>query len=103
LIRQLKDARKEISHFKGEGLDERKNFKHLMDMYLETIDKARFTTNIFMPLHRQLRNLYRKNKDLQSQIIKLKLDFHPFKEEIAQINLNVLAQVATRRSTRLRR
>jgi hypothetical protein len=88
---------------KGQGLAERKKLSGLMDMYQETTHEAKFTARRFLPLHRQLRNLYRKNKDLQSLIIKLKLDLHPFKEEIAQINLNVLAQVATRRSTRLRR
>jgi DNA polymerase III delta subunit len=59
---------------KGEGSDERKKLKDLMDMYMETIDKARFTTRIFLPLHRQLRNLYRQNRDLQSQIRKLKVE-----------------------------
>jgi hypothetical protein len=49
LIRQLRDARKEISHLKGEGLDERKNLKDPMDMYLESIDKDRFTTKRFFP------------------------------------------------------
>jgi predicted RNase H-like nuclease (RuvC/YqgF family) len=103
MIRQLREARKEIVELKGQGLDERKNLKDLMDMYLETIDKAMFTTKRFFPLHRQLKNLYRQNKDLQAQIRRLKLELHPFKEELAQINLNVLAQAATRRSTRLRK
>jgi hypothetical protein len=40
LIRQLREARKEIAHLKGEGLAERKKLKDLMDMYLETIDKG---------------------------------------------------------------
>jgi hypothetical protein len=33
LNKQLKEARKEIANLKGEGLDERKNLKDLMDMY----------------------------------------------------------------------
>jgi hypothetical protein len=66
MIRQLRDARKDIAHLNGEGLDEMKNFKDLMDMYLETIDKARFIAKRFMPLHRKIINLYRQNKDLQS-------------------------------------
>jgi hypothetical protein len=49
---QLKEARKEIPNLKGEGLDERKKFKDLMDLYLETIDKSRFTTKRFLPLHK---------------------------------------------------
>jgi hypothetical protein len=57
---------------KGEGLVERKNMKDLMDMYKETIELAKFTTRRFLPLHRQLRNMYKKNKDLQYQNKKLK-------------------------------
>jgi hypothetical protein len=49
---------------KGEGLAERKKLSGLMDMYQETIDEARFVEKIFLPLHRQLKNLYRQNKDL---------------------------------------
>jgi hypothetical protein len=64
LNRQLKEARKEISNLKGEGLAKRKKLKDVMDMYLETIDKASFIEKIYMPLHRQLKNLYRQNKDL---------------------------------------
>ena len=63
----------------------------LMDMYLETIDKARFTTKIFMPLHRQLKNLYRHNRNLQAQIRRFKLELQPFKEKLAQRNLNMLS------------
>jgi len=37
LIRQLRDARKEIAHLKGEVLAERRKMKQLMDMYKETI------------------------------------------------------------------
>jgi hypothetical protein len=103
LNRQLKEARKEIANLKGEGLAERKKLKDLMDMYLETIDKARFTAKRFLPLHRQLKNLYRQNRDLQAQIRRLKLELQPFKEELAQRNLNMLAQAATRRSSRLRK
>ena len=76
-----------------------KKLKDIMDMYKETIDMARFTTMRFLPLHRQLRNLYRKKKDLQSQIIKIKLELQPLKDELAQRNLNVLAQATTQRST----
>jgi len=74
-----------------------------MDMYKETIDLARFTTRRFLLLHRQLRNLYRQNKDLQYQNRNLKLELQPLKHDLSQRNLNVLAQAATKRSTRLRR
>jgi hypothetical protein len=47
-----------------EGLAERKKLKDLMDMYLEIIDLARFTARRFLPLHWELKNLYKQNKDL---------------------------------------
>jgi hypothetical protein len=50
--RQLKEPRNEIANLKGEWLVERKKLNDLMDMYLETIDKARFVAKRFMPLHR---------------------------------------------------
>jgi hypothetical protein len=77
-----------------------KKLKDIMDMYLETIDKARFTKKRFLPLHRKLKNLYPHNMDLQAQIRRLKLELQPFKEELAQRNLNVLTQAATRRISR---
>jgi hypothetical protein len=88
---------------KGEGLDERKKLKDLMDMYLETIDKSRITVKRFFPLHGKLKHLYKQNKDSQAQIRRLKLELQPFKEELAQRNLNMLAQAATRRSSRLKK
>ena len=66
LNKQIKEARNEIANLKGEGLVERKKLNDLMDMYMETIDKARFVAKRFPPLHRQLKNLYRQNKDLQA-------------------------------------
>lgn len=49
LIRQLRDARKEVACLKEEGFAERKKLKDLMDMYKETIDLARFTAKRFLP------------------------------------------------------
>jgi hypothetical protein len=59
LIKQIRDAKKEVSRLREEGLAERKKLKDLMDMYKETIDLARFTTKRFLPLHRHLRNIYK--------------------------------------------
>jgi hypothetical protein len=124
LIRQLRDARKEVSRLKGEILTERRKMKELMDMYNETLDLARFTTRRFLPLHRKLKTLYRQNKSIQSQNRKLKEELYPFKDDLSQRNLNFLAKLvveksapakernvaategsssATRRSARLRR
>ena len=77
--------------------------KELMDMYKETLELAKFIARRFFPLHRQLRNLYRQNKGLQSQKKNLKEELQPFKDDLAQRNINVLAQASIRRSARLRR
>jgi hypothetical protein len=65
-----------------------------MEMYSETLKLAWFTERRFLPLHRKLQTLYRKNKSIQSQNKKLKEEFHPFKDDLSQRNINVLAQVA---------
>jgi hypothetical protein len=67
LIIQLRDERKEVSLLKGEILTETRKMKELMEMYNETIDLERFTTRIFLPLHRKLKTMYRKNRGSQSQ------------------------------------
>jgi hypothetical protein len=85
---------------KGE-LVAKKKFKRLMDLYHEIVDKPRFIAKRFWPLHKQLRNLYRHNKAHHEQIKKLKMELQPFKEELAKRNLDVLAKVATRRSSRV--
>jgi hypothetical protein len=94
LIRQLREARKEVAHLKSEGLSERIKMKELMDDYSNTLDLARFAARRALPLHKQLKNLYRQNKDFQSQNRKLKAELQQFKDEVAQRNLNVLVEAA---------
>jgi len=72
-------------------------------MYKETIDKARFLAKRFLPLHRKLKNVYRQNRACQDEITKLKAELHPFREEVAKRNLDMLAKVDTRRSSKMRR
>jgi hypothetical protein len=94
LIKQLREARKEVARLKSEGLSERIKMKELMDGYNHTLDLARFAARRAQPLHKQLKNLYRKNKDFQSQNRKLKAELQQFKDEMAQRNLNVLVEAA---------
>jgi hypothetical protein len=65
-----------------------------MGMYNETLDLERFTARIFLPLHIQLKTLYRQNMSIYSQNMKLKEEFHPFKNDLSLRNLNVLLKVA---------
>jgi uncharacterized protein YaaN involved in tellurite resistance len=81
----------------------RNKIKGMMGMYHETIDKARFLAKIFLPLHRKLRNIYKKKRSHQAQIKKLKEKLQPFIEELAKRNLDMLAKVATRRSYRVKK
>jgi hypothetical protein len=72
----------------------------MLDLYEETIDKARFMAKRFSPLHRKLKNVYKQKRACQAEIRKLKAELQPFREEVAKRNLDMLAKVATRRSTR---
>jgi hypothetical protein len=62
LIRQLRDARKEVAHLKAEDTIHRAQMKELMDGYKHTLDLARFASRKAQPLHRQLQNLYKQNR-----------------------------------------
>jgi hypothetical protein len=57
---------------KKEELGSTMKLKEIMNMYPETIDKEIFLAKIFLPLHRQLKNLYRQNITHQDEIKKLK-------------------------------
>jgi len=46
--------------------------KELMDMYSNTLDLEISATRRSLPLHKRLKNLYRKNRGFQSQNRKLK-------------------------------
>jgi hypothetical protein len=106
LIRQLKEARKEVAHLKAEAISDRVNMKELMYGYNNTLDLAMFATRNAQPLHRQLKNIYRQNRDFQSQNRKLKEELQHFQDEMAQRNLHVLVEaiikiekLATKEST----
>jgi uncharacterized protein (DUF3084 family) len=94
LIRHLKDARKEVVKLKKEAMSDRAKMTELMDGYIHTLDLARFAARRAQPLHRQLKNLYRKNKGFQSQNRKLKAELKHFQDEVDQINLQVLVEDA---------
>jgi hypothetical protein len=59
LIRQLRDARKEVAQLKAEAMSVRVKMKELMHGYNHTLDLARFAARKAQHLHRQLKNLYR--------------------------------------------
>jgi O6-methylguanine-DNA--protein-cysteine methyltransferase len=59
LIKQLRDARKEIARLKEEDKVHLAQMKELMDGYSHNLDLARFAARKAQPLHRQLNNLYR--------------------------------------------
>jgi Pyruvate/2-oxoacid:ferredoxin oxidoreductase gamma subunit len=97
LIRQLREAKKEVVRLKAEGLSERIKMKELMDMYSNTLHLAILAARGALPLHKQLKNLYRQNRGFQSQNRKLKAELQHFKDELVQRNLNLLVEVAIER------
>jgi hypothetical protein len=94
LIKQLRDARKEIGSIKKKICLTWLKMKELMDGYSHTLDLARFAARKAQPLHRQLKNLYRQNRGFQSQNRKLKAELKHFQDEVAQRNLQVLVEAA---------
>jgi chemotaxis regulatin CheY-phosphate phosphatase CheZ len=99
LIRQLRDARKEVAQLKTEAMSDRVKMKELMDGYTHTLDLARFAARKAQPLHRQLQNLYRQNRGFQSQNRKLKAELQHFQDEVAQRNLQVLVEASIEKET----
>jgi hypothetical protein len=71
--------------------------KELLDMYSNTLYLRKNSARRALPLHKQLKNLYRKNKGFQSQNRKLEEELHHFKDELAQMNLNILVQASIER------
>jgi hypothetical protein len=73
--------------------------KELMYGYKHTLEIERFAARKDQPLHRQLKNLYRKNKEFQSQNRKIKEDLQHFQDEVAQRNLQVLVEASIEKDT----
>jgi hypothetical protein len=103
LRRQLKEARTANDKLKKKDLETRVKLKAMLDLYEETIDKENFIAKRSLPLHRKLKNMYKQKRACQAEIRKLKAELHPFREQVAKRNLDMLAKVATRRSTRTKR
>jgi hypothetical protein len=68
LIRQLREARKEVARLKAESLTERIKMKDLMDMYSNTLDLEKNSARRALPLHKQLNNIYWKTKAFSLKI-----------------------------------
>jgi hypothetical protein len=83
---------------KKENLDARIKLKDILELHDNTIDKAIYMVTRYLPLHRKLKNVYKYKRACQAEIRKLKAELKPFKEQVAKMNLDILAKVATRRS-----
>jgi hypothetical protein len=59
LIKQLRDGRREIARLKAEDMVHLAQMNELMTGYNHTLDLARFIEIKALPLHKQLKNLYR--------------------------------------------
>jgi predicted RNase H-like nuclease (RuvC/YqgF family) len=88
-----------VTQLKAEAMSDKVKMKELMDGYKHTLDLARFAARKAQPLHRQLKNLYRKNIGFQSQNRKLKAELQHFQDEVAQRNLQVLVEVVIEKET----
>jgi hypothetical protein len=100
---KLKETRDEVDKMIKEYLHVRRKFKEVLDIHCKSIGKENSMAKRFLPLHRKLINIYRKNIYYQSQIKNLKEELWPFKEELANRNMNTLPKFATRRSSRVKK
>jgi hypothetical protein len=66
----------------------------IMIAYNHTLDLARFAVRNSLPLHKQLKNIYRQNIDFQSQNRKIKVELRHLQDQAAQRNLQVLLEVS---------
>jgi hypothetical protein len=94
LIKQLRDARREISHLKEEYMVHLAQMNELTTGYNCTLDLARFTARKDLPLRKQLKNIYRQNRGFQAQNMKLKEELNHFQDEVTKKNLQVLVESA---------
>jgi hypothetical protein len=74
LIKQLRDARREIARLKADDKVHLAQMNELMIGYNHTLDLARFAVRKALPLCKQLKNIYRQNRDFQSQNRKIKAE-----------------------------
>jgi predicted RNase H-like nuclease (RuvC/YqgF family) len=84
---------------KEESMSDSVKMKEVMDGYNHTLDLVRFVERKAQPLHRMLKNLYRQNKDFQSQNRKLKEDLQHFQNEVSQRNFQVLVEATIEKET----
>jgi hypothetical protein len=92
LRKQLKEARVENEKLKKENLQARIQLKENIGMCEESIAKEKHMVRRTLPLHRQVKNVYMKNRFFQDEIIRLKKELQQSKEHIAKRNLDLLAQ-----------
>jgi hypothetical protein len=60
---------------KEENLEARIKLKNLLDLYEKTIDKARYLSKRYLPLHRKLKKVYRQKRAFQAKIGRLNAKF----------------------------
>jgi hypothetical protein len=92
IIKKLRDARKYIARLKEEDKFHLAQMEELMAGYNHTLELARFSMRKALPLHKQLKNIYRQNRGFWSQHRKLKAELKHFQDEVAQRNLQVLVE-----------
>jgi hypothetical protein len=88
---------------KNKDLETRIKLKDMLDLYEETIYKENLIAKRSLPLHRKLKNMYKQKRACQAKIRILKAELQPFTKKVGKRNLDMLAKVATSRSTGTKR
>ena len=87
LKRQLKEAQAGILQLREENMKMKRKIEKHLDLCEEALEKNKRMVKRYLPLHKQMKNMYRQNRTLKAKD-RLR------KEQIAKRNLDLLAQVA---------
>ena len=101
---QLEQAQDTIEKLREGNKEMKISIAGHMDICEYVLFKANIIVRKTLPLHRQVKNLYRKNRTLQAEIRALQEDNNMLNEElqatkskVSRRNLNILVEAATSR------
>jgi hypothetical protein len=93
LKNQLREAQDLIVHLREENKEMKVKMVAHLDDCEKVIDNGRYMVKRSLHLHKQLKNVYKQKMVLQKENKVLKRKLHRLEEEVAQRNLDMLAQV----------
>jgi len=91
---QLKESQETIAQLREENQKCKEGTKEIIDLHEDTLFKTRKMLRRRLPLHYQVRNMYKQNRVLQAQNRSLKEELQQVKEMLPKRKLASLAKAA---------